>query len=70
MYDRWASQSEHWRHLANTTERSLRGGIAALRQITLNSSFVFFIHLAVAFFLDTAAHLYMTRINLVTADVQ
>jgi len=27
----------HWRHLANTTEQSVYGGDAALRQITLTT---------------------------------
>ena len=29
-----ARQCRHWRHLANTIERSMRGGYAALRRIT------------------------------------
>jgi len=27
----------HWRHMANTTEPSMRGGYAAVRQITLTT---------------------------------
>jgi len=32
-----AWRGAHWRHLANTTERSISGGDAALCQITLTT---------------------------------